>query len=57
MSKVNEFISILAVVLPMSLGILNIAKGDTLVGLGFANFAALVSIGQILNQKKEKSNE
>ena len=57
MSKVKEFISILAVVLPMSLGILNIAEGDTLVGLEFANLAALVSIGLILNQKKEKSNE
>ena len=57
MSKVNQFISILAVALPMSLGILNIAQGHTLVGLGFANFAALVSIGQILNEKKEKSNE
>jgi hypothetical protein len=57
MSKVNELIGILAVMLPMSLGILNIAEGHTLAGLGFANFAILVSINQAIINKKEKTDE
>jgi len=53
MSKVSEFISKLAVASSMAVALVNIFEGNTLVALGFANLAVLLSIFNTIEDRKE----
>jgi hypothetical protein len=52
MSKVNEFISTLALAFPMAAAVTNFIDGNELVGIGFANMALLVAIFRAIEGKE-----
>jgi hypothetical protein len=52
MSKVNEFISTLALAFPMAAAVINFIDGNELVGIGFANMALLVAIFRAIEGKE-----
>ena len=52
MSKVNEFISTLALAFPMAASVVNFIDGNELAGIGFVNMALLVAIVHSIRDKE-----